>query len=195
MKTHPIPFKEFLIPQIEAGIKTETRRSNGLDEINQDPDNWKPWLKIVGNFDQLPVIDLGYVTKSYKLSAEVCAKANKYLAGTTEGSAIIFVNEKNGNSCLIKCPYGTKRDLLWVKETWFKSNGETGLKRLLSYYKFIAEQEKTLKFISPRFMPKAAANLWLHIKQITVQRIQDISDAEAIAEGVEIISHTFQSVM
>ena len=40
------------------------------------------------------------------------------------------------------------------------------------------------KWISPLFMPKDAARTWRKVKSVRAERIQDISEPDAIAEGV-----------
>jgi hypothetical protein len=85
-----------------------------------------------------------------------------------------------------RCPYGKPGDLLWVRETWAVANasGEFGEPRLI----FRAERPDA-GFLpgwkSPRFMPKKHARLWLEITGVRVERVQDISGNDAIAEGVE----------
>lgn len=38
-----------------------------------------------------------------------------------------------------------------------------------------------------RFMPKSAARVWLQVEGVTAERLQDITEEEAIAEGVEVV--------
>jgi hypothetical protein len=41
---------------------------------------------------------------------------------------------------------------------------------------------------SPLFMPRWAARLWLRLVDVRVERLQEISGMDALAEGVEILS-------
>ena len=106
------------------------------------------------------------------------------------------------------CPYGKKGDLLWVKEThfvygaWVK-NGLT--KKGKQKYKFKPSPKKIVYFIDTLpnnikiltskhsvgyfkrpsiFMPKKYARTWLKIKDIRVEKVQDINDIDSLAEGI-----------
>lgn len=95
------------------------------------------------------------------------------------------------NSFYIKCPYGIPGDLLWVRETWcefnenikYRADGKIGdaayrgidLPGGITYYG---------KWKSSRFMPKKYARLWLEVISVRVERVQNISAEEAIAEGM-----------
>lgn len=79
------------------------------------------------------------------------------------------------------CPYGKKGDLLWVRETFKKSeftlNGFT--------YKANAHPEMPNKGWKPSiYMPKSAARIWLKVTNVRVERLKDISKSSALAEGV-----------
>lgn len=103
----------------------------------------------------------------------------------------MYVNEKGklvqkfrcNNQCkdwvLCECPYGQPGDVLWVRETWIKQD---------SSYKYLAENtdwKGIMKFKPSIHMPKAACRLFLQIKSIRVERLQDITEEDAKAEGVK----------
>ncbi len=75
-------------------------------------------------------------------------------------------------------PYGFKGDLLWVREAWCRMDGELFFRASVKY-------PKALKWKPSIHMPKIAARLWLQIKDVRVERVRDISEGDAIAEGVE----------
>lgn len=81
----------------------------------------------------------------------------------------------------VKCPYGKPGDLLWVREN-FKIIPPNQLH-------FQADPEnKAVKGWKPSIhMPKAAARLWLMVEEISVERMQDISEEDAVNEGVEVV--------
>ena len=96
----------------------------------------------------------------------------------------------------VKCPYGVPGDLLYVKETWKpdpawgQSNVST--KKLIPgdniLYKATLDPQhpkyNTGKWRSPLFMPEWAARIKIKIIDVRVERLQDISDHDAKAEGV-----------
>ena len=98
------------------------------------------------------------------------------------------------------CPYpvGTR---VWVRETWaaidYYDNRkpsqipETNLVYRAGGPNLNGEDRQTFK-IDGRgkwrpsiFMPKWAARIWLEITDVRVQRLQDISEEDAMAEGVD----------
>lgn len=85
------------------------------------------------------------------------------------------------------CPYGHPGDLLWVKETFKPELVDTATCEPRTYYYLAdnpAAQRTGIKFKSPRFMPKTAARIWLQIENIGVERLQNISEKDAQAEGM-----------
>lgn len=84
----------------------------------------------------------------------------------------------------IKCPYppGTR---LWVRETWAK--------RIHSDNRYYYKADNNLgaifnreddKWRSPIFMPREVARLFLRVKNVRVERLQDISNEDILAEGI-----------
>lgn len=70
-------------------------------------------------------------------------------------------------------------DLLYVKEAVKYFDGKW-------VYKFEKpDPNADKKFKSPLFMPKHAARIWLRITDIKPERVQDISEEDAIKEGID----------
>ena len=109
-----------------------------------------------------------------------------------------------------QCPYGQPGDILWVREEHYaaghwEKNGltKTGKQK----WRFVADTSRPVMFDKPipfevsrnkqypekvmwykrlaRFMPKKYARTYLLINSIRVERLNDISEHDAIAEGIE----------
>lgn len=164
---------------IRAGRKTQTRRARGLEHINIEPNRWT----------------LGKSPQSYE--------SNDF--------AFLDMADPIGTyPTLATCPYGKVGDRLWVREThyrygkWLK-NGKTKTGRQKWRFKPLREKYREIKYFDnpPNivqknsyrkegwykrvsiFMPKWAARIWLEITSIRLERVQEISEADARAEGVE----------
>lgn len=85
-----------------------------------------------------------------------------------------------------KCPYGAPGDRLWVRETWTTHQNDKGADCLL-YRAEVPDPELYAPWRPSIFMPRAASRIMLEVTGVRVERIQEISEADAIAEGVEII--------
>jgi hypothetical protein len=76
-------------------------------------------------------------------------------------------------------------DILWVKETWgyswfAETDGEAPIQR----YIFRADENSSvIRWRSSLFMPRAAARIFLRVTDVRVERVQEITDADAVREG------------
>ena len=89
----------------------------------------------------------------------------------------------------IRCPYGVPGDLLYCRETYFRLPPEHRPDDHHAHYIYKADWTdgtKDVKWKSGRFMPKVAARLWLKILDVRVQRVQEISEEDVVAEGIDI---------
>lgn len=77
-------------------------------------------------------------------------------------------------------------DLLWVRETFRPIEQEVGSPRF--EYKATEAINLTDKWKPSIFMPKEACRIFLKVKTIRIERLQEISEEDAIAEGVEKIA-------
>lgn len=160
-KIKPILFSTEMVQAILDGRKTQTRIV-----INPQP--------IVGDY----VYD-GYDSESQKHYLEKVEKGEfteKYVS-------------------IGKSAY-QKGDILWVKETLYQ-NGESNLE-------YIADREWIDEDIIPKdfnvrvdkngvykfckipsiYMPKFAARIFLEVTDVRAERLQDISEKDAVAEGI-----------
>ena len=84
------------------------------------------------------------------------------------------------------CPLGIAGSHLWVRETWqdgeFAQNEPKG-----PVYRATDPNWETCegwKWKPSIFMPRSASRITLEILEVRVQRLQDITDGDAFAEGV-----------
>lgn len=78
------------------------------------------------------------------------------------------------------CPYGRPGDRLWCREIWsIAANGV--------FYRADVGQPETVKYAwkNPRAMKRKDSRLLLVVTGVRVERVQEISEADAETEGVE----------
>lgn len=86
----------------------------------------------------------------------------------------------------IKCPYGQSGDRLWVRETWREVDG---------HICYAATPETNYlgwdgwRWRPSIHMPRRYSRLTLEITGVKVERVQDINEENAIAEGIEQDKH------
>jgi hypothetical protein len=79
---------------------------------------------------------------------------------------------------VIKCPYEVG-DVLWVRETFIKD------KESFLHKASHTLVEKFIKWKPSIFMPKEACRLFLQVKSVRVELLQEITEEDAIAEGIK----------
>lgn len=114
---------------------------------------------------------------------------------------------------LALCPMGHAGDHLWVKEAFLPDPsadsdawdslpagylGWSDRRRASEVPASLRTSENVLyatswtgqdlRWTSPRFMPRWASRITLEILTVRVQRLQDLSDADALAEGITVES-------
>jgi len=162
MRERPILFSGPMVRAILAGNKTQTRRTNGLayfSSPDNDPDGW------------------------------CCARV-------TDGHAYM-VYENSPHERAVPCPYGQPGDrilcggdLLYVRETWAAPHAYDHLPprmipRDAPIHYAATEDRGDLLWRPSIHMPRWACRLVLEITRVRVERLQQISDADCWAEGIE----------
>lgn len=112
---------------------------------------------------------------------------------------------------VVKCPYGELGDRLWVRETTciapkrFATPDDTcktdydGDKRFVSYkadgHSEDAMRDYKLKWTPSIHVPRWASRLTLEIVSVRVERLHEISEGDAVAEGIEPVQMPTDEVM
>src|SRR6266702_3635597 len=177
-KEHPIIFTPENVRKILNGHKTQTRRVIILPK-DSSLGVWEP-TKLGGYLDK---------------------------ACTTLAPQSVAIFHTRSGRC-IGCPFGQVGDRLWVRETWYCDHVDVqkgpfkevdGAKELLyyrstdstsygkeTYTRFSGETMRNPWFPSIH-MPRWASRLTLKITEIRVERVRDISEKDAEAEGIIFI--------
>jgi len=94
-------------------------------------------------------------------------------------------------SAVMVCPYGKRGDRLWVREAWRTVAGADGIppRDLDAAYRLWFEAEAPHqpgfgKLRPGMFMPRWASRITLEVTGVRVERLQAISEADALAEGI-----------
>ncbi|MDR3004836.1 MAG: ASCH domain-containing protein [Acidovorax sp.] len=85
-------------------------------------------------------------------------------------------------------PYGQPGDRIYVRETWAPNTVEPVSDRPAADFLYAATDAEKYSVCCWRpsiHMPKAAARIWLEVTGVRVERLQQITDADALSEGVD----------
>lgn len=175
MKETPILMCGDMVAATLAGLKFETRRVVKFPAYSVNTNCCDPeWLKTLKTVKFYGKQEFG----------EDCCEGWCFSDG-------------DGRSIKLACPYGNSRDKLWVKETFFD------VRKYKSYplfagttVDFIYRADYEYREVQGRrvigdhhwkpsiFMSHTASRIALEIVETRVERVQDITEAAAIAEGI-----------
>jgi hypothetical protein len=167
LKDTPLIFTGEMIRTLLDDRKTQTRRLNGLKAVNECPDKW--------------LLDTPGVLS--------CT------------DTVLFEHRTCKRTELIKCRYGGPGDRIWGRENiWLpppitlkmlREGADTDTWPAVAYtasldIPTIEEYRKWgWKHVPSIFMPKFASRITREIVSVRLERLQEISEEDAIAEGVE----------
>lgn len=83
-------------------------------------------------------------------------------------------HSEEGGPCQRLCPYGQPGDTLWVRETWQMFCGA-------NFYR--ADSPDMIGWVPSIHMPRWASRITLEIINVRAERLQEITEYDAIAEG------------
>ena len=162
MKSRPILFSAPMVRALLAGTKTQTRRvikdqpSGGVQGCYRRPDGLFIWTSL--------------------------PRPNN---GTGDGVGI---------SPTFACPHGAPGSQLWVRESFIHEPADYVWEASVSipcrpattvYRADCKGDSRGAGWTSPMFMPRSLSRITLELTDVRAERLQDISEADAIAEGIE----------
>jgi hypothetical protein len=163
VKERPVLFSGPMVKAILEGRKTQTRRV-----VKPQPP------KEAG---------LGLTVNTY-------SEPDYYQALFFRGPTV----ESTGMGRPVKCPYGKPGDRLWCRETWRPQHPYDlpGQEKPIYAADWTPEEfeqiyGKTWGWKPSIFMPRFASRITLEVVNVRVERLQDISEADCVAEGIEDI--------
>lgn len=176
MKERPILFSGSMVRAIVEGKKTQTRR------VVKPQPRGHHWETMHGY--ELLVSDI------YLESRGRCFVRFNHTIPHPSLRCDRFYDE----DCAPFCPYGQVGDRLWVREKHARIPGMTGM-HLPHYFADgpiptidIRHDAGLLGTYPSIHMPRWASRITLEITGVRVERLQDISEEDAVAEGLSCIS-------
>ena len=169
MKEHPILMNGAMVRATLAGAKTQTRR------IIKPP----PAPAALGE------------GQASTIGGE---NGGRSAAGNEVPLQEVIWHTRTGKT--LSCPHGQPGDRIWVRETW-RSTGDGGRADYMAprnmqphqvWYEAdgaAPESECTGKTRTSIHMPRWASRILLEIVSVRVERLNDCSEADALAEGVK----------
>lgn len=162
-----IPHNREMILAFANGLKTQTRRTRGLKDINEEPDRWR--LDDLDTDPELLNLETG---EPFTI---------KGLIATFEDAEFdIYRNNRY--------PYGNTGDIVYLGE---------GIRNEKGYAVYAADGALVMRkgevvpwkwktnHISSVYMPEFAARYYAKIVNVRVERLQSISRQDCIAEGID----------
>lgn len=163
MRQLPALFSTDMVKALLDGRKTMTRRTKGLEKVNECPDNWYFQSLVLHASGRFSFAPLNVPTNLIDESCIVIARP-QYQVG----------------------------DQIYVRETWCEPILFDGCEKEFYYkadYLDGIECDYDSRYISGKWkpsihMPKEAARIWLECTGVRCERLHDITEADAIAEGI-----------
>ena len=170
MKERPILFSTLIVQAILNGNKTQTRRI-----VKPSKGEQSRWLtpELINDVPHGEIINGGW-----QMHHPMAGK-NIDNIKIEHGSPLGWIN----------CPYGKIGDILWVRETWLKcANGFIYRADHHGDNKLISPSgkpfDKSVKWKPSIFMPREACRILLEVMDVRVERLQEITEEDAKAEGI-----------
>jgi hypothetical protein len=113
---------------------------------------------------------------------------------------ILEQREPEPKGKVVRCRFGAPGDVLWCRETWARNANQLSDTYIETSTVYRADGEQRaldngleLPWRPSIHMPRWASRLTLRITDVRVQRLQEISEADAMAEGIQKIGTRWEA--
>lgn len=167
---HGVIFGAPMVRRILAGQKTQTRRIVVLPKPHR-----------FGDLDEWESLELG--------------GPGVYLSDGTQAPTSTTISSKK-SGLVVGCPFTTlgDRGRLWVREAFATVPWSAGAEQRVDEldhdqqgirYRATWDRSHSGRWRSPIYMPRVASRITLEITSVRVQRVKDLTEEDAIAEGAQ----------
>ncbi len=161
----PAIFNTDMVRAILDGRKTQTRRSIKLNGLTQDEIGKFWWESGNKLWDSAP-LDIFIKLKSPYKKGDIIYVRETFIRGVEHDENDYPLTTEDGSDWIWKTHYRADNELL----NWVDGDGE----------------ECNIPWKPSIHMPKEYARLFLRVKDVRIERLNEISREDAIAEGVDI---------
>lgn len=170
VRERPILFSAPMVRAILDGRKTQTRR------VIKDVPSWEHYGRDIMDWDLSGIHQETY-------------DPNNPIEGTDRWHLDVQTDVDDHSRRVIRCPYGAPGDRLWVREAWsfIGDQGVFDLDQARPYNCapiYRADGAKADRWWPSIHMPRWASRISLRITDVRVERLNDCSETDAIAEGL-----------
>lgn len=150
----PMLFSTPMVQALLNGTKTQTRRTQGLEDLNESNElyDWQ-FVTIYSDDDEKSVV--GFKARN----------------GFSDTWKQVYKKINIG-------------DIIWVRETFGVEHSTNMLNVKMPIYKTDSNAYLIDKWKPSLFMTKDACRLWLKVTNVRVEKLQDISEEDAKDEGI-----------
>lgn len=171
MKERGILFTKENRAGVRSGVKTQTRRTSGLEQINENPDNWiYSGPNCDGNHLFVPV------------------DWQKTGRSVTDCTIIIKPRHVAGDHLYLQEPYQIEhcfknRECCFIGK-YLDDNIDFDISITKKEYDKWCNRKKPYARTSARYMYKSLARDWVEVTGVRCEQVQDISGTDITAEGI-----------
>ncbi len=187
MRELPIIFSGPMVRAILDGRKTMTRRTSGLECINEHPNWWERAITLLDDTWSFWTPDAPDLQEfAQKAYPEGGGYRSRYQVGdylwVRETWAIVHacVDPETGHADEIQLFDGGPIPKIAPGPYW-----SVAYEADFNEIQNPSDDRFAKKWRSPIHMPKWAARIWLEVIDVKCERVQEISEGDAVAEGVE----------